>query len=126
MNSQRAIAIIEDEAPVRTALAVLLRALGFQATAYESAEAFIDGLAAAAAVDCILMDQNLPGRSGLALSEYLRARQVDIPQVMITARDEQLVRDKCRESGIPLLIKPVDAATLNRTINGVMTARPAH
>jgi FixJ family two-component response regulator len=119
---KKAVAIIEDEAPVRAALAALLRALGFHATPYESAEAFMQALPVAE-LDCIVMDQNLPGKSGLALSQYLRERNIDTAQVMITATDEPTIRDRCKDRGIPLLIKPITAALLSKTIEAAVQER---
>jgi FixJ family two-component response regulator len=121
MDSKKTIAIVEDEALIRAALAALLRALGFLTVTYGSAEDFIAGYSVQS-FDCILMDQNLPGMSGLELSEYLRARQIDKPQVLITGGDEPPVRQKCKQSGIPLIIKPVDATTLTDAIADALAA----
>jgi FixJ family two-component response regulator len=117
--TMNAIAIVEDDAAVRAALARFLRVLGFDTLSYESAEAFI-GSNSTQDLVCILMDQNLPGISGLELSEYLRTREINIPQVLITGRDEQSVRQKCKEAGMPLVIKPAHVATLNRAISAAI------
>jgi len=119
MDSKKTIAIVEDEDLIRAALTTFLRALGFETVTYGSAEAFLAGHSVQR-LDCILLDQNLPGMSGLELSEYLRARQIDVPQILITGRDEPAVRQECQRCGIPLFIKPVDAAALEQAIKAAI------
>jgi FixJ family two-component response regulator len=122
MDSKKTIAIVEDEAPIRAALTGLLRALGFDTVAYGSAEAFIAGYSVQR-FDCILVDQNLPGIAGFELSQCLRTRHVDTPLILMTGRDEPPLRQQCKESGIPLLIKPLEAATLKHAIAAAIEAR---
>jgi len=122
MDSKKTIAIVEDEAQIRAALTGLLRALGFGTVAYGSAEAFLAGYSVQH-FDCILIDQNLPGVKGFELSQYLRARPVGAPLILMTGRDEPPLRQQCKASGIPLLLKPLDAATLEHAITTAIDAR---
>jgi len=124
MDSKKTIAIVEDEAQIRAALTGLLRALGFETVAYGSAEAFLAGYSVQR-FDCILIDQNLPGISGFELAQCLRARQVSAPLILMTGRDEPVLRQQCKDVGIPLLIKPLDVATLKHAIAAVIEAQPA-
>jgi len=115
MDSKKTIAIVEDEVQIRAALTGLLRALGFETVAYGSAEAFLAGYSVQR-FDCILIDQNLPGISGFELAQCLPARQVGAPLILMTGRDEPALRQQCKEAGLPLLIKPLGAATLKHAI----------
>jgi len=51
------VAVVDDDAPSRTALGRLLRAAGFEAVLFESAEAYVK---ASAAPGCIIVDVHLP------------------------------------------------------------------
>jgi len=51
------VAVVDDDAPSRTALGRLLRAAGFEAVLFESAEAYVEASAAPA---CIIVDVHLP------------------------------------------------------------------
>src|SRR5262245_41796434 len=84
------LAIIDDDNDVRTSLVRLLCAMGHEVRAYPSAEDFE---AAAAAVDCAIVDVRLPGLSGFDLRERLRRRRPPTPVVLITGDGDRLARD---------------------------------
>jgi FixJ family two-component response regulator len=111
------IAIVEDDAGVRTALQQLLRALEFQAVTFASAEEFLkaecDGQ-----VDCLIADVNLPGMSGVALLQTLAiAGGRPLPAVLITGRDDLATTELLRQVGpVPHLHKPFGDAALLEAI----------
>jgi DNA-binding response OmpR family regulator len=95
-----------------------VRALGFDTVAYRSAEAL-------QRFDRILIDQNLPGLAASTCRIVaMSARGVGTPLILMRGRDEPQLRQQCKESGIPLLIKPLVAATLEHTISAAIEARP--
>jgi FixJ family two-component response regulator len=65
---------VDDDASLHTALARWLRAVGWQAVAFASAEAFLQA-DPRRSVGCLMLDLELPGMSGLALLEHLVAVQ---------------------------------------------------
>jgi FixJ family two-component response regulator len=100
------IAVIEDDAGVRTALRQLLRAAGFVALTFESAEEFLEAYRGQE-VDCVVADVNLPGMSGVALLKALAAAEVALPAVLITARDDPATLESIRQAApAPHLRKP--------------------
>jgi FixJ family two-component response regulator len=100
------IAVIEDDPGVRTALEQLLRSAGFTARTFESAEEFLDARRNEGA-DCLIVDINLPGMSGVALVQTLTAEGTGPPAVMMTARDDANTFELIRQAGpVPCLRKP--------------------
>src|SRR5215208_1863964 len=100
------IAVVEDDAGVRTALGQLLRAADFNALIFGSAEEFLaSGLRAS--VDCLIADINLPGMSGVALLKALAASGPVPPALLITARDDAATRSSSRRSNMPGLVDPL-------------------
>ncbi len=88
MCSQRAtIAIVEDDAGVRTALVQLLRSAGFKARPFGTAEEFLEAHPSEG-VDCLIADVNLPGMSGVALVQTLASGGNGPPAVIMTGRDD--------------------------------------
>ncbi len=75
--------IVDDDIGVREGMAWLLRTRRLLSESYDSAEAFLEMLEAAASqanatplpqqAGCILLDVRMPGMSGLALFEHLQA-----------------------------------------------------
>ena len=79
------IAVVEDDAGLRTAIEQLLRSAGFRAVTFESAEEFL-AHADRAAVECLIADINLPGISGVELVSRLGTNGQRVPAVLITGR----------------------------------------
>lgn len=85
------VAIVDDDESVCRSLGRLLRAVGYQPVTYPSAEAFLDD-SKRPRFDCLVLDVQLEGISGLELSHRLAAVNDATPVVFITARDEPAER----------------------------------
>lgn len=90
-SSKRRIAIVEDDAGVRQAVADLVSTAGLDALCFDSAEALEAWMAGGALPDLIVLDLQLPGRDGLAAAGSLRAR-TDTPIIMLTGRGDDIDR----------------------------------
>lgn len=100
------IAVVEDDAGVRTALQQLLRAAEFEAMTFASAEEFL-AADCGEHVDCLIADINLPGMNGVALLTVLAADGASLPAVLITGRDDPRTTELIRHAGpVPSLHKP--------------------
>lgn len=100
------IATIDDEAPVRVALARLLRLAAYEVTSFESGEAFLASLATSCP-DCAIVDVHMPGLNGFEVRERLRAGHADLPLIFITASDDVALDEAARGAGaVRLLRKP--------------------
>lgn len=124
MPLARLIAIIDDEESVRKALVRLLRSAGFQATALASGQAFLQAVETMS-VDCLILDLQMPGMSGLDLLHVLRTEHPDlhIPVVMITAHDEPYMRERCAAAGAAMyFLKPVDGSALLGAVSALTTS----
>lgn len=98
--------IVEDEAKVADALKQGLTAEGYEtAIAGTGEEGYF--LAHAQAFDLILLDLMLPGRDGLEILATLRRRGVQVPVLVLTARDAVEDRVQGLDSGADdYLVKP--------------------
>jgi FixJ family two-component response regulator len=100
------IAVVDDEAPVRTALRRLLRLADYDVAVFASGEAILASLGARRP-DCVVLDVHLPGLSGLEVQSQLKAIHVNVPVVFITASDDpDLDRQALEAGGRELLRKP--------------------
>ena len=100
MNSSQNtyVAVIDDDASICRSLSRLLRADHFQPITYLSAEAFL-GDAKHPRFDCLLLDIQLSGMSGLELSRRLATAKDGTPIIFITAHDEPEVRAQAQALG---------------------------
>ena len=106
------IAIVDDDPSVLKALARLLRARTFEVRTYTSARDFLtalpDGLP-----ECLIVDLQMPGMTGLELQRHLSRTGVQIPTIVITAHDEAGARERCEAAGASaFLSKPLQDTSL--------------
>jgi FixJ family two-component response regulator len=118
----RVVILVEDDEGRRLVLERMLRAFGFEAQAYGSAEAALANHSQDWA-DCMVVDLNLPKMSGLDLVDCLRGRGVSAPAVVITGDVRPCMRAEVRRRGIKhLLAKPFPGGELVRLLDDVIAA----
>ena len=93
------ISIVDDDGAVREATKGLMRALGFLAETFGSAEDFLkfERLHSTA---CLIADVQMPQMSGLELYHRLVASGVPIPTILITAYPDDSVRARALKAGV--------------------------
>ncbi|SRR5690348_3684624 len=124
MSASVHVAVIDDDAPVRTALARLLVSAGFRVSLFASAEEFLGHLDELEP-SCLLLDLHLPRLGGIELDRVLRQLARRMPTVFITADHELARSEVIRQHGLACLIKPVDDRTLLAAINDAVSDRHA-
>lgn len=103
------VAVVDDDASVRTALKRLLRTIGYDVQLFSSAEDF---LAQNVVPDCVILDVHLPGLSGLDVETRLSRGGAAPAVVFITGYDSPGARDAFEQAGRPWLRKPFDEQRL--------------
>ena len=101
------IAVVDDEESVRKSLRRLLVASELDATVYASGQEFLDSLGARQP-DCLVLDLQMPGLTGLEVQRALAGARVRFPTIIITAHDEPETRARCLAAGaVAYLCKPL-------------------
>ncbi|WP_034990954.1 response regulator transcription factor [Beijerinckia mobilis] len=112
MSHDLRIAIIDDDEAVRTAIASLVRSLGYDASTFASATDFLQS-SARGEVACLITDVEMPGMSGVELQAHLQKCGETLPIIFITAFPAERLQRKVRAAGaVDLLRKPFDGAVL--------------
>ena len=104
------VAVVDDDESICTSLSRLLRAAQFQAITYASAEAFLADTKHPK-FDCLVLDIQLEGMSGLELRNRLYAVNDGTPVVFITAHDDPEVRAQVEASGCAGYFRKTDSGT---------------
>ena len=123
MGKRSLVSIVDDDESVRESLPDLVRAFGFAAEAFSSAEAFLasDGITE---TSCLILDVAMPGMSGPELQQELIRRRQDIPIVFITAGDDQSIRPRLVAQGaVECLFKPLSKTALLDALNAALRVR---
>ena len=117
MAASPLIAIVDDDESVRDALTGLLHAVGWQAEAFASAEAFLQS-GQVHTTACLLLDVRLPGLSGLELQRQLRASQPRLPIIFLTAHGTEAMRAQTLQAGaVAFFTKPFSDTALLEAIH---------
>ena len=110
--------VVDDDCAVRNSLKFSLEGEGFAVRAYASGA---DLLNSVNSPDCdrLVIDQNLPGITGLDLIAKLRQRRILTPAILITSHPSAAVIGRAKQAHIEIIEKPL----LNHTlIEGIRTA----
>jgi two-component system, LuxR family, response regulator FixJ len=111
--------VVDDDETIQQTIALWLGRLGLATKNYPSAEQFLT-VYQPSEVECVLLDLQMPGISGLDLQEMLSAHRVDAPLIIISARgDTATVVRAMRQGAIEFLEKPLDE---QRLLEAVMSA----
>jgi FixJ family two-component response regulator len=116
-KSNRRIAVVDDDASVRTALMRLLETSSYDVRGFQSARELLSGLSDGLP-ECMIVDLQMPNMTGLELQHDLARNRINIPTIVITAHDEPGTRERCIAAGAAAyLLKPIRKATLLATIS---------
>jgi FixJ family two-component response regulator len=119
MTAPLLISVVDDDESVRESLPDLLRACGFAAQAFASAEDFLASCALEQ-TRCLILDIAMPGMTGFDLQQELTLRGHEIPIVFITAFGDESVRSRALAAGaVECLSKPFSETAL---LDAVATA----
>lgn len=115
--------IVEDDPPLRLAMTKALRAAGYEVA---SAKTGTEGLEMALSdpPDVVLLDVMLPGKNGYEVLAELRARDPELPIVMITAKAEEGDKVRGLELGADeYVVKPIGIAELLARVGAALRRR---
>ena len=96
-----ALYIVDDDNAVRAALASLLELEGYAVRQYETAEAFLDDIAADTA-GILLLDVRLPGINGLEVQSRLVEMGSNLSVIIITGHGD-----------VPMAVQAIQAGAIN-------------
>ncbi|MFA5956486.1 response regulator transcription factor [Hyphomicrobium sp.] len=88
MTLASAVAIIDDDEPVRDSLSLMLSNHGFGVCSFSTAEQFLSRLQGGELPSCIVCDIRMPGMSGLELQNELARRWPTVPLLLITGHGD--------------------------------------
>jgi FixJ family two-component response regulator len=119
-KNHKAIAIVDDDDLMRSALQGLLKTVGLPAYAFASAEEFLNS-GQQHRIGCLIADIRMPGISGLELQAKLNAENCRIPTIFITAHgDEKMRMQALRAGAVEFLAKPFDDEVLLESVRAAL------
>lgn len=115
-KSDNVVMLVDDDADVREAVGRLLRAAGWKALVFASAQDFM----AAQPIEngaCLVLDVSMPGMSGPELHAWLKERGMSLPVIYLSAHvDVPTSVQAIKRGALDVLEKPFDGHTLLRLV----------
>lgn len=114
------IAVVDDDPAVCNSLKFSLELEGFAVRAYRSGAEFLsDGNFRDC--KCFVIDQRMPGMSGMEVITELRQRKVSIPAILIISQPNRVLSARAAEAHVPIIEKPLLSNALVEKIREVCT-----
>ena len=100
------IAVVDDDPAVCGSLKFALELEGFAVRTYHSGAEFM-GAGDIEGFNCFVIDQRMPGMTGMELVEVLRARRVLTPAILIISHPNAALSARALKAAIPIVEKPL-------------------
>lgn len=101
--------VVDDDASVRDALAMLLGVHGYRTMIFGDAASFQRAYRHDVGLACVLIDIRMPGVDGLALQKWLLESDPNLPVVIMTGHgDVDSAREAFRSRAVDFLEKPIN------------------
>ncbi len=110
--------VIDDDPAVRDSLKFLLELEGFIVRLYATGEEFLKEKGISGRV-CVLVDQVMPGMSGLDTIDAIRHRNDHCPVILMISHPNVKVKRSAATRGIVVVEKPFVEHALIEAINAV-------
>lgn len=113
------VVLVDDDPAVRNSLKFSLELEGFEVDAFDSGETLL----ARQLPDhdtCLVLDERLPGLTGLQTLAELRDRRVALPALLITTNPNPNIRAAAAAAGISIVEKPLLCDALSGRIRAAL------
>lgn len=118
------ICIVDDDAGVRDALALLFKSVGLATRSFADAASFLAALPIEGAA-CVVLDVRMPGMSGLDLLDAMRARGAALPAVVMTGHADVPMAVRAMKGGAhDFLEKPFNNQAMIDAVQRAIAHRP--
>ena len=99
------VVIVDDDPAVCGSLKFSLELEGFVVRAYGNADEFLG--ADESAYDCLVVDQRMPGMSGVELIAKLRTLEVRTPAILLISQPNPALTARAAKAAVPIVEKPL-------------------
>jgi two-component system, LuxR family, response regulator FixJ len=105
------VVVVDDDPAVRGSLKFSLELEGFSVRTFRNgAELLREG--DLHDCQCFVIDQRMPGMSGMDLIASLRERNVDTPAILVISQPSDALSGRAAEAAVPIVEKPFLSNTL--------------
>ncbi len=117
--------LVDDEESLRTLWGRMIESLGCSVMRAENAESALKCFRSdPARVDLVITDMNMPGISGLELSELIHRERPELPIMLSTGFENECEPEELQAAGVRVILKkPLERGELAMEIEKVFSSR---
>ncbi len=120
MTPKGRVFLVDDEPLIVSMLTRALRNEGYEVFAETSTDGVIDKIMAVSP-DLLILDINMPGQNGLDILKLVRAKEIPVHLIMLTANDTAETAAEAMSLGADnYLTKPFDLDTIKTAVRSGM------
>jgi len=114
--------LVDDDEAVRDSLALLIGTVGLRVATWKHPQEFLDNFDRES-IGAVILDVRMPGISGPAVLDLMRAQGADQPVIMLTGHGTiEMCRRAFKAGAVEFLEKPVDDDPLLEAIHNAVRA----
>jgi FixJ family two-component response regulator len=115
------IGIVDDDESVRTAIGSLIRSAGYRTALFASADAFLHSNQVHE-IDCLIVDTQMPGLSGLELQRRLVALDQSHPIIVLCGHTDELRETALMQGAVAVFGKPFGDEALLAAVKSALAS----
>lgn len=124
-NDRPVVYVVDDDVSVRESLELLIQSAGWKPELFDCASEFLS-CPRVAVPNCLVLDVNLPGLSGLDLQQLISVERSDLPIIFITGYGDVPMTVKAMKAGaVEFLTKPFSDEILMDAIRKALDSSSA-
>jgi FixJ family two-component response regulator len=100
------VVVVDDDLAVRNSIKFSLEIEGLTVRTYATGDELLNA-GDLASCNCLVVDQKMPGMSGLDLIAKLRDRHIAAPAILITSQPSLWLRQRAEKAAVPIVEKPL-------------------
>ena len=124
--SKKYILVVDDEAPMRRILEILLKGMGHKVGVASNGREALESLREHPA-DLVLTDLRMPEMDGLSLLREMRRLEIEVPVILITAYGAvETAVDAMKEGAADFIIRPFENEVVELAVNRALEMSAMH
>ena len=124
--SKKYILVVDDEAPMRRILEILLKGMGHKVGLASNGREALESLREHPA-DLVLTDLRMPEMDGLSLLREMRRLEIEVPVILITAYGAvETAVDAMKEGAADFIIRPFENEVVELAVNRALEMSAMH